>query len=48
MEKIEAPAIESNKRWEVNKYYEMTTFTVLVCNKERVHEIFLKSKLQIM
>ena len=29
-------------------YYEMTPFIVLICNKERVYAIFLKSKLQIM
>ena len=29
-------------------YHETTPFTVFVCNKKRAHEIFLKSKLQIM
>ena len=33
-------------------YREMTPFIVIICNKicnkERVHEIFLKSKLQII
>ena len=28
--------------------YETTPFIVFICNKKRVHEIFLKSKLQIM
>ena len=29
-------------------YHEMTPFIVLICNKERVHEIIVKSKLYIM
>ena len=29
-------------------YHETTPFIVFICNKKRVHEIFLKSNLQIM
>ena len=31
-----------------NMYDETTPFIVFICNEKRVHEIFLKSKLQIM
>ena len=40
IERKETHAVKWNKRWNANKYHEMTWFIVLKCIKERVHEIF--------
>ena len=48
IERNETHAMKWNKWSRGNMYYEATPFIVFICNKKRVHEIFLKSKLQIM
>ena len=46
--KKKTQAMKQKYDWRVNTYYEMTPFIVFICNKVRVHDVFLKSKLQIM
>ena len=38
--------IKWSKWWRANMYHETTPFIVFICNKKRIHEIFLKSKLK--
>ena len=49
LERNKTHALKGNKLGaNSNMYQETTPFINFICNKKRVHEIFLKSKLQII